>query len=632
MKQLYYTACREGQSVHGKSGFGVRAASPGIAADRLQAAVRHGNYELPAGMAPETSPEAAPVRLALLATPDAGRLLCHSAYVGADPTTGRYGNFFSHLLLDVPAELSPDAAIRSWGSRFWHRADNGGGVQLPEPAPDLPPGPTLQDAELARFLAAPRSRELLRWVLLAYLTSRPNQRIILAAPAHDVARCVYGLLRALPPDLTADLTFTTYEKAPLAAPARIIGTWWDTSLTQDLPSSCYSGSALGFNTATGKRTEVAASLPYVEQAVEALAAGKAEKLQGFFATWRQLALSDPGLLDLAYRVHTGDGALSLEDYEQILRQPALTRWLCDLPSGQSRLVEAVGRLLAQKRPVGLVEELLDRHAGTLPVLVDACVAAAVAHGHGDATALVVSHGQVLLGLPERQAATCVAERLLAGPVEGLLGSAPALAFLEQFQEMSGVEALPAAARSRLQALLGLRRFLERPTLEEAALGRVADALRAMAPGTREQEQTCATIRTAVARGLLQASTGEVQRSLEAVLATLGSVLAAGSADLYRRLVEQCGADRQLWRQADLLAAFVAVGFRATRSSELARSLGNLDQVAAALSRQIKGKCGRDVFQAVAQRMAALPDEAACRLWDVTVNVPPPGGWLARLLG
>src|SRR5690242_16503403 len=117
MKQLYYTSCRTGKSLGGSSGFQVRAVSPEVPADRLRAAIAYVGYSLPVTVMPtESTAATAPVRLALLNTRDAGRLLCHSTYVGKDPMTGRFGNFFSHALLDVPLTLDAGQAIQTWGS------------------------------------------------------------------------------------------------------------------------------------------------------------------------------------------------------------------------------------------------------------------------------------------------------------------------------------------------------------------------------------------------------------------------------------------------------------------------------------------------------------------------------------
>jgi len=120
MKQLIYTSCKAVNSLSGASGFQVRAASPGLGTDRLRAALRYAGYALPTHVSPTAATlQRAPVRLALLRGADGQRVMCHSVYVGLDPTTGRAGNFLSHMLLDVPATLTAREAIDAWGSRFW---------------------------------------------------------------------------------------------------------------------------------------------------------------------------------------------------------------------------------------------------------------------------------------------------------------------------------------------------------------------------------------------------------------------------------------------------------------------------------------------------------------------------------
>src|SRR5205823_1267388 len=161
----------------------------------------------------------------------------------------------SHLLLDVPATLDAQHAIQSWGSPLWQRADYGGGAELPE-ALYLPVSPTLGDAELAEFLSPPAHRELLQFVLAALLTTPPETRIFLAAPVETVARCLYGVTRALPPSLLENFTFSTYERDPLACPARVVGTCWDDAPDLDLPAACYAGPGVGFNTYTGRKSEL----------------------------------------------------------------------------------------------------------------------------------------------------------------------------------------------------------------------------------------------------------------------------------------------------------------------------------------------------------------------------------------
>ena len=76
----------------------------------------------------------------------------------------------------------------------------------------------------------------------------------------------------LPAALLRDLTFSTYEKSPLTCNARVIGTWWERSSVQDLPSSCYSGSAFGYNSFSGKRSDLPDEAPYADVALRLLAA------------------------------------------------------------------------------------------------------------------------------------------------------------------------------------------------------------------------------------------------------------------------------------------------------------------------------------------------------------------------
>jgi len=319
MKQLYYTSCRADRSLDGRSGFNVRAISPG-GGDGHQATIRHAGYRLPPGMPPDTPAAEAPPRLAFLQTREAGRLLCHSVYVGQDPTTGRYGNFFSHLLFDVPAQFDACAAAESWESAFWRRADDDGEVHLPEVA-TVPRGSVLTDSALAAFLADPQHQELLRFVLAAILTGDANRRVFLAAPPTTVMFCVFGAIRCLPPPLSAGITFSSYECEPLTCAARIVGTCWQGSY--DLPTSCYSGNSLAYNTYSGRKTDVPAVAPYVDAAVAACASGHRSDLVAFFDSWTQLELSGERNVNLAFRVALGTGEVTRQDAAECFAQPGL---------------------------------------------------------------------------------------------------------------------------------------------------------------------------------------------------------------------------------------------------------------------------------------------------------------------
>ncbi|MFO0798596.1 MAG: hypothetical protein U0804_14065 [Gemmataceae bacterium] len=84
-----------------------KAASRGLRAEDVQSALAHTGYALSAAWAAETNGPP-PVRLALLQTPSAGRMLAHVA-----PNNGAY---FAHALLHVPATADAQLAIRTWGA------------------------------------------------------------------------------------------------------------------------------------------------------------------------------------------------------------------------------------------------------------------------------------------------------------------------------------------------------------------------------------------------------------------------------------------------------------------------------------------------------------------------------------
>ena len=336
MKQLYCTP-RDPSNPTGaaEAGVRIRAASSGVPAEQAGAALRHAGYASPA-RAPESAAEP-PARLAFLQTAEAGRFLCHSTCLGIDPATGRNGKFLSHVLLDVPPTLDAQHAIQTWGSPLWQRAD-AGGVELPE-ALYLPMSPTLDDDGLARFLEDPARRGLLQFVLTALLTTPAGTRIFVAAAAEDVARCVYGVTRALPSSLLDGLTFSTYERDPLPCPARVVGTCWDASLNLDLPETCYAGAGVAYNAYSERRSELPAEPPFVAFAVAALAARRPAALDELHATCEHLGVKEPGLFGLVYRMARGGGTLSKEESQQILHHPTLCSWVAARPEALGQLLE-----------------------------------------------------------------------------------------------------------------------------------------------------------------------------------------------------------------------------------------------------------------------------------------------------
>src|SRR4051812_30420901 len=111
MKRLHYTSCRTGRSVSGASGFQIRAATPGLSPYEQATALAVAQYWLPAGSPVDIPSDKPPRRLALINISTGGRVVCHSASVGRDPETGRFGNFFTDLLIGTEDELEPLSVI-----------------------------------------------------------------------------------------------------------------------------------------------------------------------------------------------------------------------------------------------------------------------------------------------------------------------------------------------------------------------------------------------------------------------------------------------------------------------------------------------------------------------------------------
>ena len=180
MKQIYYTSCRTGKSVGGSSGFQIRASSLNVAPDRLKATISYVGYALPQNVIPtEQTCLTSPVRLAFLDTPDAGKILCHGVYIGKDPMTGRFGNFYSHTLLNLPDGFQSEEAIRTWLSDFWKKSDDDKGSTL-EDIDSLPDG-DISVTQFIKFISDEANKKMFLFLLKAICIEKEGCRIFIAA-------------------------------------------------------------------------------------------------------------------------------------------------------------------------------------------------------------------------------------------------------------------------------------------------------------------------------------------------------------------------------------------------------------------------------------------------------------------
>ncbi len=255
IEQLLVMHCLKEDSVLGREGFSVRAASPGASdRDTLDWAMRLDPYQLPLDMkSGMLLANQAPRRLAMVPGPSGQAALVHTAYLPED-TVGRNHSFISQVLL-VP-ELSTIEAVAAWGASDWQTDEypRGDTKSLPR-LDDIPHGSLLDEATLAAFLSgapAPADQSLARsvfpgrvesnpdarrrWVraalhgfLLTVDANSPRTRVCILAEPGAVALLVYAIARLLPPQLVGTVPFSTYEPPDTSLRenkvARVIGSY-----------------------------------------------------------------------------------------------------------------------------------------------------------------------------------------------------------------------------------------------------------------------------------------------------------------------------------------------------------------------------------------------------------------------
>jgi GTPase-associated protein 1, N-terminal domain type 2/GTPase-associated protein 1, middle domain len=222
-EQAYHTSCRTGLS--SQPGFQFNAASPGLSKASLDAlATAHAGYHAPRDLPLE--PNAAelsrfPISLRYQPVDGLGPVVSRTAYVGREfrsfdgtPDTGRFGNYFSHIL------VAPDAGdpfdgllpIELWGAEHWVVTESSDSALAS--LPKLTQG----GLDLARTL------ELLdpvrrRWVpeIVAAVSDAVRggpSVIVVDEPGEAAAAWVALASFALPRADAASLTFTTFEGRP----------------------------------------------------------------------------------------------------------------------------------------------------------------------------------------------------------------------------------------------------------------------------------------------------------------------------------------------------------------------------------------------------------------------------------
>jgi len=258
-EQFWYTSCRVG--LEGTTGIQVRAASPEIAKGLREFRIRLGgvlNYSLPeGGTSFNTSSLQSPIALSWIVVGHE-RILLRKSFIGFD-SDRRPGNFFTHLISNLPRGFNARQAIATWDADFWQSSDQ-------SLAPDNFSLEVINDWLLLNAPSPFHANELnaelrakLETLLKAFLSRDAKRKIYIAAEPRIIALLVWGLTQCLPPQLCDDITFSTYESNVLSANSFITGTCRLEHLAQsgtfNLPQECYAGFNVALNLYPGARAD-----------------------------------------------------------------------------------------------------------------------------------------------------------------------------------------------------------------------------------------------------------------------------------------------------------------------------------------------------------------------------------------
>ncbi len=221
IEQLFYTSCRH--PLTGRTGFQIKAASPGVTAAALDALQRALAYRLPPALL-ESEPAAHPVALRYMPL-GGGQAALVCIHSGGLDEFDRPGNYFAHAVFG-PAEQIARVypPITYWNSPFWVRSDETSRTELP--ASDDFGAETAFDYDAVwPFLDEGPRRAWFRALLSAVVDAeRSGRRIVIVDSAANTALWVYAVSLALPSRFRPMLSFATYHHDPLTAAFVIAGT------------------------------------------------------------------------------------------------------------------------------------------------------------------------------------------------------------------------------------------------------------------------------------------------------------------------------------------------------------------------------------------------------------------------
>ena len=226
MKQIYFTICEDGKSFSGRSGYVARAVSAGIyQPDQFEGYAFYANPDEKLrhkGVTEDHFIEAAPVSLRYCVTKSGSPIVVHSVYAKGK----RPGNYFSHLLADLPPGFSPADAIALWESPLWQKHDAPSiSSQLPDIDWSDRDTTMINEKAFGDFLREDKNANLFRFLLHAWLHRTPDRKIVLVADPDKIIFALWGVFRCVPKSMWENMSFSTYENTSCNCTYDITGFW-----------------------------------------------------------------------------------------------------------------------------------------------------------------------------------------------------------------------------------------------------------------------------------------------------------------------------------------------------------------------------------------------------------------------
>jgi len=346
MKQFYYTSCLKETSVTGNAGYQIRAISDNTDLSMIESVLKYSGYQLPVGIPLDISTKITPpTRMAYLKMENGEYCIIHSSYVGKTPEEfvhgiARWGNYFTHGIINLDNSITAKEVIASWGDPFWLKMD-------PDPTnpiklKDVIDLPVSDKLDFSLFEDNDDMLDGLEFLINAYLDLKDDQKIFVVADSEVFAYMLYGLCISLPDSMLKDLTFSTYEHSPQSCSAKIICSYMVLNSPADPISFSYKGSRyIGINFINKSKTILPKSFEYANFVKNMMSINMIQYIKDFYLICNEYEIVNGNQLELFYNFYKDGNKLEFEDekLDKIIETPIILQYIFSQPEGVEWIIE-----------------------------------------------------------------------------------------------------------------------------------------------------------------------------------------------------------------------------------------------------------------------------------------------------